>query len=108
MEIDRRGRVVSHRIVNSAIISRFRMTYRDVNAILEEDDPILIRKYADIYSDLKEMEALAEVLRDVRFKKGSIDFDIEEGKIVPEQRWESRCLSVSGSGEPPKSSLKSL
>lgn len=82
MEIDRRGRVVSHRIVNSAIISRFRMTYHDVNSILEEDDPILIRKYADIYSDLKEMESLAEVLRDVRFKKGSIDFDIEEGKIV--------------------------
>jgi len=93
MEIDRRGRVVSHRIVNSAINSCHRMTYSDVNAILEEGNQKLITKYLDIYEDLKQLEQLTKTLRDTRFKKGSIDFEIDEAKIVLDKR--GRPVSIS-------------
>lgn len=81
MEIDARGKVVSHRLAKTAIISKYRMTYQDVNKMLEEKDQTLIAKYSEIYEDLQKMAVLASTLRSVRMKKGSIDFDLDEAKI---------------------------
>ena len=77
MDIDESGRITRHRIVKSIIRSKHRMTYTDVNAIFGGDKN-LINKYTDIYGDLSEMRALAELLRKRREEKGSIDFEIEE------------------------------
>lgn len=81
MEIDGRGHVISHRIAETAIISRHKMTYGDVNKILEDGDKGLQRKYGDILPQLKMMEELAAILRERRFCRGSVDFEIDEAKI---------------------------
>jgi len=80
MEIDRNGSLVNHVVTKSIIRSVHRMTYSDVNKILE-GDKALIKVYRDIYESLKAMESLAAQLRTNREQKGSIDFDIEEAHI---------------------------
>ena len=82
MELDRRGNLVDHRIAETAILSRHKMTYGDVNAMLEEDDRELQRQYGDIFPTLRLMEELAALLRERRFARGSVDFELEEAKIV--------------------------
>ncbi|MGE5323400.1 MAG: RNB domain-containing ribonuclease, partial [Actinomycetota bacterium] len=57
-----------------------RMTYTDVNAIIE-GDAILRRKYADMVGDFELMYELAQVLNRRRAKRGSIDFDLPEPVI---------------------------
>jgi ribonuclease R len=81
MEIDKSGKLVSHSINKSIINSVHRMTYSDVNSILEDKDKKLIAEYKDIYKSLIMMQGLAKTLRIRREEKGSIDFDIEEAHI---------------------------
>jgi len=82
MEIDGKGNVVSHEIFESVICSKERMVYDDVSDILEHGDPVLIDRYAHIYEDLKRMGELAEILRNKRKQKGSLDFDFDEAEIL--------------------------
>lgn len=80
MEIDENGDVVSHSIHKSVIKSKCRMTYERVNAILEQGiEPC---EYAPFLDDLKEMEKLAQILHKRRVKRGSIEFDFPETKIL--------------------------
>jgi len=51
MEIDKRGEVVDHKILESVIRTNERMTYDDVNKILEDDDQDLIDRYKDLVDD---------------------------------------------------------
>ena len=81
MKIDAHGRVTGSYIAQSVICSKHRMTYSDVNAIFECDEP-LTKRYADIYDDLMRMKELAEVLRERREEKGSIDFELEEAAFT--------------------------
>lgn len=101
MEVNRLGRVVSHRIAKTAIISRHKMTYGDVNAMLEGEDAALIQKYGDIYPTLRDMASLAAVLRKNRFADGSIDFDIGEAKILLDKKGRPTEVGVRerGTGE---------
>lgn len=82
MEIDNEGMVINHEIAESVIRSRKRMVYEDVTRILEENDSELIEKYKDYVEDLRNMETLAEILRNKRMRRGSIDFDLDETKIT--------------------------
>ncbi len=81
MEFDAQGQVVNYSIGPSVIKSKYRMTYVDVNAILEEDDEELKEKYAEIVGMLKQMEELHNLLEVKRQGRGSIDFDTREAKI---------------------------
>ncbi len=81
MEIDMNGNLVSHQMSRSVIKSVHRMTYSDVNRMLEDGDKALIKRYTDIVESLKMMQDLAKRLRTIREQKGSIDFDIEEAHI---------------------------
>lgn len=81
MEIDKDGNVINHDIFESVINSKERMVYDDVSDILENDSEELIKKYSDIYDQLKAMGVLAEILRKKRKKKGSLDFDFDEAEI---------------------------
>ncbi len=85
MEINRLGRVVSHVIAPSVIRSSYRMTYDDVNGILEGDSA-LTRKYAEISELLLDMNRLAKKLRRRRFERGSVDFDLNEAEIMLDGR----------------------
>ncbi|MDR0841453.1 MAG: ribonuclease R [Christensenellaceae bacterium] len=80
MELDAVGKVLSHRIAETVICTRHRMTYEDVNAIFAGNAQ-LRAKYADITPMLDQMQGLMELLREKRAKRGSIDFDLAEAKI---------------------------
>ncbi|MDD6154317.1 MAG: ribonuclease R [Eubacteriales bacterium] len=87
MEIDNEGKVVDHDIFKSVINSSARMVYDDVSDMLEDNDASLIEKYSnyngkDIYSMLKTMRDLAQILNNKRMAHGSIDFDIDEADIT--------------------------
>lgn len=73
--------MVSHRIAKTAIRSCHRLTYTNVNRMLEEGDEALIEKYQDIIWDLRQMQELAQIMRKLRFQKGSIDFEVGEAEI---------------------------
>ena len=82
MKITFDGRIQSGKLSESVIKSVHRMTYTNVNAIIEGGDKELLEKYADIVDDIKLMERLAEQLRLRREEKGSIDFEIDETQFI--------------------------
>lgn len=82
MEIDNKGTVVDHEIVESVIKTNERMTYTDVTKILKDQDQELINRYDYLYEDFKTMEELCHILRGKRTKRGAIDFEIAEAKII--------------------------
>jgi len=82
MEIDINGDVVDYKIEETVIRSVERMTYEDVNRILEDGDPELIMKYSHLIEDFRQMEILSKILRNKRMRRGSLDFDIDEAKIT--------------------------
>ena len=81
MEIDRKGRVVNHQICQSVINTTFRMTYSDVNAILAGDDE-LAEKYQPIVESIHHMADLHAILEKMRVRRGALNFDTNEAKII--------------------------
>ncbi|TJX14269.1 ribonuclease R [Tissierella creatinini] len=81
MEIDKKGTVVNHRIVESVIKSKQRLIYDDVSDYLENDDPKAKEKLKDILDELKKMHELMLILNKKRDKRGSIDFEFPETYI---------------------------
>ena len=82
MEVNGRGEVVSHRILESVINSDYRMTYTAVREILEDGAPALLERYAEILPMLEDMEELRQILGEKRRKRGSVNFDLPESKII--------------------------
>ncbi|MCR5113589.1 MAG: ribonuclease R [Acholeplasmatales bacterium] len=81
MEIDQKGKLVNYDISEGVIRSHHRMTYNNVNKILN-DDKELCEEYSDIVPMLKEMEILSKKIRELRTKRGGIEFDSEEYSFV--------------------------
>jgi len=79
MTVDKKGEIIDHQIVESVIRSKHKMTYDVVNKILHGDK---FEEYADVTDMLLQMGQLAGVLRERRQKRGSIDFDLPETKII--------------------------
>jgi ribonuclease R len=82
MEIDKKGDVVGHRIVESVIHSHCRMTYKKVNAVIEHEDPEQMEEYKEFVPMLKKMNELRVILNEKRKKRGSVNFDFPETKII--------------------------
>ena len=82
MEVNGKGEVVSHHIMESVINSDYRMTYTAVREILEEETPALLEQYAEILPMLEDMEELRQILGEKRRKRGSVNFDLPESKII--------------------------
>lgn len=85
MDIDKSGKVVSHQIIETVIRVNHRMTYTDVHAILS-GDALLREKYSDITDLLQNMSILSKLLRDRRYERGAIDFDIPETKVILDEK----------------------
>jgi ribonuclease R len=81
MEIDKRGVVVDHQILESVINSKKRCIYDDVSDFLENDDERAKEKLKEILPDLKLLEELMHILYEKRERRGSIDFDFPETYI---------------------------
>ena len=82
MDIDEKGNVVGHKIVESVINVNRRMSYTSVKKILEDKDEEEIKEYESLVPMFERMEILADILREKRRKRGSIDFDFPESKII--------------------------
>jgi ribonuclease R len=80
MQIDHRGEIVGYELCEGIIRSAHRMTYTDVNAILEGDAP-LRKRYAPMLATFELMRDLAQILNRKRQRRGSIDFDLPEPVI---------------------------
>lgn len=80
MEIDPRGEIVGYEVCPGVIRSAERMTYTDVQAILD-GDPHLRQHYGALTERLELMKELAEILTAKRRRRGSIDFDLPEPQI---------------------------
>ncbi len=82
MTIDKKGEVVSHEIVESVIRVDRRMSYTTVKKILEDKDETEIKAHEELVPMFEQMKELAGILREKRKKRGSIDFDFPESKII--------------------------
>lgn len=82
MEFNDQMKVVNHDIFTSVIKTKERMTYKNVRKILEGEDPELLERYKDLVDDFHLMKELALKLRGMRMKRGAVDFDFEESKII--------------------------
>ncbi|MCY9376278.1 ribonuclease R [Bacillus sp. T17B1] len=85
MTINSQGQVTEHEIFQSVIKTTERMTYSDVNQILVEDDEELKQKYEPLVPMFKDMERLAQILRDKRMNRGAVDFDFKEAKVLVDE-----------------------
>lgn len=86
MEFSPKGEVIDSKICSGYIKSKRRMTYEDVNKMLEDNNEVLIKKYSDIYPMLCDMKELSDLIRKRRENRGSLDFDIKEMKICVDEK----------------------
>ncbi len=80
MEISPEGKLVNYEIFPSVIRSRKKMTYNEVNEILEKNT--IPEGYEEFADTLKKMNELAHIIRAERTKRGAVDFDTDEAKII--------------------------
>ncbi len=82
MEIDSNGKVVASDVYRSVIRVTERMSYTDVNKILNNLDEEVCKKYEKYIDDFKLMEKLAHILKNRRLQAGYLNLDIPESKIT--------------------------
>lgn len=83
MEFDSTGRQVDYELFPSVIRSRIQMTYKKVNSILENN--IVPEGYEPYEKSLRIMAELASILRNAKIKRGYLDFDVDEAKILVDE-----------------------
>ena len=86
MEIDSKGNVVGHKIAETVVNINKRMDYTTVNKIISDHNEKAIEENADVADMLIQMNELALLLREKRHKRGSIDFDFPETKIILDEK----------------------
>lgn len=86
MTIDPKGKIIGHTIAETVIRVTRRMSYTSVKKILEDADPAECKEYEDLVPMFQEMAELAHLLRKRRRKRGSIDFDFPETKILLDEK----------------------
>ncbi len=94
MEIDHRGEIVGFQLSPGVIRSAERMTYTNVNLVLEGDEG-LRKRYQDLVPTFELMRELAMILNHKRERRGSIDFDLPEPVIEFDELGLMRTISRS-------------
>jgi ribonuclease R len=83
MEINKKGKVIDYSIFKSIISSKSRMTYQGVSDVLKGNNNTMAKPLLPFIDDLRIMEELFQILHDKRrLKRGAINFDFPEAKIV--------------------------
>ena len=82
MEIDKNGNVVNHQIAETIINVDKRMSYTIVNDVLTNEDSCYLEDNKEFLNMFKTMEELRNILLQKRIKRGAIEFDFEEAKIL--------------------------
>lgn len=86
MKIDENGTIVDHEICESVIRVDRRMTYTAVKQILEDEDEEQCRKYEEFIPMFREMARLSSILREKRHRRGAVDFDFPETKVILDEQ----------------------
>ena len=81
MEIDQNGKVVSSEVYKGIINVTERMSYTDVQKILDKSDKEVLKRYSKYTQDFETMAELATILKDRRKEQGYLNLDIPESKI---------------------------
>lgn len=82
MEIDKNGKVISHEICPSVINVDKRMSYTIVNDLLTNDNSQYYDEYKDFIRMFKNLECLRNILLEKRVKRGAVEFEFTEAKII--------------------------
>lgn len=98
MEIDQNGKVVDSDIYKSVIKSVRRMTYTNVNRMIAGEEEAL-KEYSDIKDMVMEMLELSKIIRQVKYNRGSIDFDLPEIKLVLDEEGKVKYIKNRERGE---------
>jgi len=77
MHISRDGEVRDYSVHNSIIHSKERMTYEDVQLMID-GDPAMTARYRHILPEIQKINTLAIILQKKRQERGAIDFDLPE------------------------------
>lgn len=96
MEFDSSGKQIDYEIFPSVIRSRIQMTYKKVNSILEKN--VVPEGYEPYADTLRIMAELASILRKVKVKRGYINFDIDEAKILVDENCKPTEITVRERG----------
>lgn len=86
MTIDETGKVIDHEIRETVINVRHRMSYNEVKGIVTDKNKALADEYSDMVPMLQMMIKLSSILRSRRGKRGSIDFDFPETKLLLDEK----------------------
>jgi len=101
IDFDARGKVIGNDFYKSVIKSKYRMTYTDVNKIFEGDEE-LIEKYSAVHKMFTEMLELSHIIRNTKKRRGSIDFELPEIKVVLDENKLIKKIEVRERGEAEK------
>lgn len=82
MTVNPKGEVIDHKIAETVVHIDQRMSYTSVKKILEDRDPEEMEAYKEFVPMFELMAELAKILREKRHRRGSIDFDFPESKIM--------------------------
>ena len=82
MDIDENGKVLKSRIYKGIINVRERMSYTNVQKILDGKDKEVLDRYKDYISEFKKMEKLAKILKNRRIADGYLNLDLPETQII--------------------------
>lgn len=96
MEFDSTGKQLDYEIFPSVIKSRIQMTYKKVNSILEKN--VVPEGYEPYAETLREMAELATILRKAKVRRGYINFDIDEAKILVDENCKPTEITVRERG----------
>ena len=80
--IDTQGKAIRSKFYEAVMRSHARLTYTEVAKILIDGDKPLSQKYQSLLPDLKQLFDLYQVMRIAREKRGAMDFDTQETKII--------------------------
>ena len=80
MDISKEGNLINYEIRECVIKSKYRMTYSNVNKIIDGDEK-LQKEYFEIVPSIMNMVELSEKVRKIRTKKGALEFDVPEYKF---------------------------
>lgn len=81
MEINKKGKVVSSQVYKAVINVTERMSYKDVQKIIDGSDEDVLKRYKPYIQEFKNMEELAKILKARRVENGYLNLDIPESKI---------------------------
>ncbi len=82
MQFDKKGKMTDYGFFDAVMHSHARLTYNKVSAMLEDNDQALREEYSDVLPHLESLYSLYQALVAQRKKRGSIDFETTETRII--------------------------